>query len=199
MNLNLKSGILTILTLICLTVVSSCKKDDDNDPITPPDPCANVTCLNGGTCLNGTCSCPDGYTGSACEDQVTPTKIRITKIVVTKFPATSGSGAGWDLTSGPDIFPEIKKGSTIIWSSSTFSQNANPSLDYEFIPAPQIDINYPNDQYTISLFDYDDLDPNDFMGGIYFTPYSSSNDFPSTLIIDGGGDVAFTIYVTYIW
>lgn len=31
------------------------------------DECENITCKNGGACVNGTCSCPTGYTGSRCE------------------------------------------------------------------------------------------------------------------------------------
>jgi len=30
------------------------------------DPCKDVTCLNGGTCLEGTCECPTGYEGTDC-------------------------------------------------------------------------------------------------------------------------------------
>ncbi|CAB4012859.1 fibropellin-1 isoform X4 [Paramuricea clavata] len=29
--------------------------------------CTNVTCLNGGICMNGTCSCHSGFTGSRCD------------------------------------------------------------------------------------------------------------------------------------
>ena len=31
-----------------------------------PDPCKDVTCLNGGTCATGTCTCPTGYEGTDC-------------------------------------------------------------------------------------------------------------------------------------
>lgn len=34
------------------------------------DPCDDVNCLNGGTCDDGTCLCPDGYLGVNCE--ITP-------------------------------------------------------------------------------------------------------------------------------
>jgi PKD repeat protein len=43
---------------------SGCGKDEENK-------CANVSCLNGGTCNNGACQCPTGFTGSRCETPAT--------------------------------------------------------------------------------------------------------------------------------
>jgi hypothetical protein len=34
------------------------------------DPCDEVNCLNGGTCADGTCVCPEGFTGVSCETAV---------------------------------------------------------------------------------------------------------------------------------
>jgi hypothetical protein len=53
---------LSKLTLMLMTfgviAIASCKKEED--------PCDNVTCLNGGTCNDGTCACAAGYEGSTC-------------------------------------------------------------------------------------------------------------------------------------
>ncbi len=166
-------------------------------PPTPPDPCLNVTCLNGGYCSNGQCVCPQGYTGSNCSVQVTPTQMRITKIEVIRFPATNG-GAGWDLTSGPDIYPLINLNGTTIWDSPNYTENANPNSVYTFTPNPAIAIS-PVNQYSIILYDYDDLDADDFMGGINFVPYSSTGGFPTTRVVDAGGSVAFRLTFSYSW
>jgi hypothetical protein len=50
-----------ILGLSATLAMSGCKKDD---------PCDDVTCLNGGTCNDGTCSCQSGYEGSTCGTEV---------------------------------------------------------------------------------------------------------------------------------
>ncbi|MBS1773217.1 MAG: calcium-binding EGF-like domain-containing protein [Bacteroidetes bacterium] len=34
------------------------------------DACKNVVCNNGGTCVNGTCSCPTGFYGATCDSLV---------------------------------------------------------------------------------------------------------------------------------
>lgn len=49
--------ILTSTFLLLLSVLFSCT----------PDPCKDVNCQNGGTCIEGECACPAGYTGDNCE------------------------------------------------------------------------------------------------------------------------------------
>jgi hypothetical protein len=55
----MKNILILILSLILL---SACHKD----------PCAETQCFNGGFCLDGYCSCPDGYVGKNCETYVPP-------------------------------------------------------------------------------------------------------------------------------
>jgi PKD repeat protein len=187
---------------VTLTAFSKKEKKEDNATLTvtieAEDPCANITCLNGGYCANGSCVCHNGYNGSDCSSQVTPSKLILSKIQIIKFPSTD-NGAGWDLTSGADIYPELSLGSTIVWSSQTFYENADPSNVYEFDVNPTFDLTSPTSQYSISLYDYDDTSADDFMGGINFSPYSATNGFPSIIELDAGGDVAFRIYVSYAW
>lgn len=47
-------------------VTNSCRQDP---PV--PGPCDAVVCENGGTCDNGTCVCPTGYSGPRCETYYT--------------------------------------------------------------------------------------------------------------------------------
>lgn len=48
-----------ILLLFTFTTVvyTACNKDE----------CKDVQCLNGGSCADGNCNCPDGYSGTNCE------------------------------------------------------------------------------------------------------------------------------------
>lgn len=182
----------TFLTITCF----SCSKDDGTGG--GSDPCAQVVCQNGGYCANGQCVCPAGYTGADCSQQVTPSRIRITQIDVSRFPATDG-GAGWDLTSGCDIYPTFSDANNTIWDSPTFFQNADPNSSYTFTPSNPIEITNVFGQYILRLYDYDDFDADDYMGGVSFNLYSSSGGFPNIIYLDGGGAVAFTIYVEYLF
>ena len=58
-----KQNLINVLASAALVValafgVQSCKKDD---------PCDGIDCQNGGSCSDGSCSCPTGYEGSLCE------------------------------------------------------------------------------------------------------------------------------------
>lgn len=192
----MKSKVLFVFSvlgiLLSVTLLDSCKEKET-------DPCDNVTCLNGGYCANGDCVCPQGYGGSDCSQQIIPSKIRISKIEVTKFPATDNDGAGWDVASGPDIQPEILLAGNTIWKSNEYYQNADPSQNYSFELNPVVDLTNPQSQYSIRLYDYDDFSVSDFMGGINFVPYSNTNGFPTVIDLDAGGAVTFKLYVTYVW
>lgn len=50
-----------LVVALSSTVLTSCKEDD---------PCEGVSCLNGGTCANGTCDCDAGFEGSDCGTQM---------------------------------------------------------------------------------------------------------------------------------
>jgi hypothetical protein len=185
-----------IIFSISLIAVSSCSKDEDTD-----NPCASVTCENGGTCVNGSCDCPAGYGGNRCQTQKTPSKIRITKIQTTGFPSTDSGGAGWDLTSGADLTLLISDASSnTIWESDVYYEDASPSITYEFIPNPPLLLS-PNTNYNMEVYDYDDFDPDDYMDGIIFSiNFPNTSNFPSQIIFNPSGSfTSYRLYVEYIF
>lgn len=174
--------------LIFALTLFTCNKEDD--------PCSGITCENGGVCINGACDCPERYTGPDCSDQVTPVRIIIKNITVENFPPTEPNGAGWDLLDGADIYIQVYKGNAEIYTSPTFYEDANPNLRYTFVPSNFLSFDAPKDRYSILLYDYDDFDADDFMGGIEFTPYDNQNGFPATLSVELG-QIKFEMEVEY--
>ena len=166
----------------------TCQKDD---------PCSNIICLNDGFCANGICNCKEGYTGSDCSQEKTPSSITITAVTVTKWPATASGGGGWDLFDGPDLTFTIGKGGSEIYRSNIFYEDAVQGQQYTF--DVNIKLDSPNSEHSILLYDYDDnITANDFMGGIGFIPYTSGGKFPEVRILDvNASGVAFELDFSY--
>lgn len=66
---NMKKTMAMILTtvitagLFSAVLFTACTKSS-------PNPCSGVACYNGGACVNGTCSCTTGWTGTNCQTAV---------------------------------------------------------------------------------------------------------------------------------
>jgi hypothetical protein len=184
------------------------------------DPCDDTVCLNGGACSDGTCVCPDGFTGENCQTTVSnnggnnggnnigpDVQIRITGITASGFPTTN-NGSNWDYyTNGctecnlPDPTWKIVQtsgGGTfngVGYASNTIGVavfNSNNGLP--------IVIELPNQIIGFELWDadmsFDDTSP-DLMIGTQFNLYQSAlnSGFPSTLIIGTNGS-SFQISLT---
>jgi hypothetical protein len=56
----MKNVFLVLFSAILLCIISSCNSDSSNS-------CDTVVCQNGGTCDDGSCECPTGFSGTNCE------------------------------------------------------------------------------------------------------------------------------------
>jgi len=199
-----------ILALGITVGLSGCKKDSDSDP------CDGVSCLNGGTCNDGSCACPAGYFGSNCASLDLNVSITIKSIVISNYPQTFNGNAWDDPILGTSTPPDIQwiftrpNGNSIYGS---YALNANgTAITYPessdglpfTILSPDVD-----EVNTLSIYDVDDIDSsdlgsaNDFMGGYDWVPDTfiddAGNSFPSTIVIGADGGLQFTLEVTYQW
>tara|TARA_Y100000589_G_scaffold96395_1_gene90974 strand:+ start:160 stop:750 length:591 start_codon:yes stop_codon:yes gene_type:complete len=192
----------TFSILIIILLTFGCKKDA----------CESVICVNGGDCLHGSCYCPTGYYGSDCSQQFTPNIIIIDSLVVTNFPFYDSSNLYWDEATDtfPDLFPEIilYSGTDTAYWSYRINFNSDTNKNHTFTPFDEpedvvYDFTKPTNKYRFNLWDYDNSSSigdytDDLMGQIDFTPYNSSNKFPSVIRLDSAG-LSTDIYISYIW
>lgn len=168
--------------------ISGCSSDSDSSTSTPTP-------------------CPQGYNGTNCNTQITPSKILITKIRVKLFPNVDSSGNNWDLGGLPDIYPSLSiingPSSTIIYNGEMYFQDVTStgSNYFDFIPTNPIEITQVNSSYVLSLLDYDgSLSNYNFMGTVAFYPYQSNNNFPTTITItDNSIPLRYELTLSYIW
>lgn len=96
----LLSSIATVL-VFSATLYSSCTKSIE-------DECDNVTCKNGGTCVNGTCKCPADYTGTYCETL----KCEANKTAKVRFINKTGTSLTYNVEWDGSIITTIGPGAT---------------------------------------------------------------------------------------
>ena len=99
-----------------ITFGSGCSPEELNHP------CDDVSCANGGTCVNGFCDCPDGFDGEMCLELVAPGAAWITGIEASNYPVFRDD-LPWDNgAKQPDCWPDFAI--RIIWPWSRPFANA---------------------------------------------------------------------------
>jgi hypothetical protein len=191
------------VVLICLIPFLNCSSNSDAEN------CSTIVCQNGGTFSNCECNCPQGYSGVNCSNQVTPSRISITKVIVKSFPNTDLSGGFWDPTIPtaddglPDIYITFQNSDlNVIYDSPTFFGNAisDGSTFYEFTLNPPLVITNYSNPYLVSIWDYDVNNADDFMTSEGFFIYNSTGGFPETLtVLDTSEPILVDITLTYQW
>jgi hypothetical protein len=192
----MKSLLYVLLPIFLALTFNACEKDP-----ALTDPCYNITCFNDGVCANGLCNCPDGYSGSDCSVELTPVSMTITRIEVTNYPATKSSGAGWDPSSGADPFVVFHSGTGTTYTANDFASSYFTDVtgqDLTFTTGLPITVPSLSSNWSLDMWDYDSIvgDPDDLMAGVFFTPISQANGFPSSIDLNATGFSA-TLYVTW--
>lgn len=179
-NFALRSAFVLVMFFAFL----GCSSDDDSD---------------------STPTCPAGYTGSSCQIQLTPTKIKITKVVIKTFPLLNPDGDTWDNgedTSGsnPDLFFVLSKipgGGFYVENN----YNIDSFLDDTFVMSTPIQITDINATFSLDLWDYDGgaVADSEFIETVYFTIYNDGDGFPASVVTTTSGNLVVEFFLTYEW
>lgn len=180
---------LLFFSLLCSLSLFTCGDDD---------PCEGIDCGIYGRCVNGVCECEPGYGGADCSTALMPTSMTVTNSELLSWPATDSNGAGWDLTTAPDVYMVVfdNDTNTELFRGNFFA-NATPPRSY----SQNITIPDPGNELTFGLYDSDDFDADDYMGGIIVTlgEYGRNRGFPDIIDLDlsATNDLRIEISVEY--
>lgn len=159
------------------------------------DKCRNVDCVNG-TCDEGECLCDERWNGTNCDEQITPTSIKIIEFNVKQHPETRPNGGQWDLISDAELMISLWQNNEIIYSSGYYT-NVSEFAAYPFIPMEELAINDLGSVLTIELLDFDDILDQEIMSTNDFEIYSSTNKFPTSIVIDDSNGTEVEVALEY--
>lgn len=162
------------------------------------DKCESTICNNGAICEDGKCICPTGYTGPACEQRLVPTSISIKSISVNNYPLTTSMGESWDSDGDADLYLVLSRYWDPIESNTEETINDAVNLPVTW-NTPSFIIPRIIDFYCIELYDKDELDEDELIGGMCFEPFKESNTgFPETIdLVDFDSTLSFRLSVEY--
>lgn len=132
--------------------------------------------------------------------------VKITRIVVNEYPLTNGA-VPWDdpfigSATGPDVSWKIT-GPQTISSGVYFDDTDGDTLIFNISSSVYLD--KPSEQYTIQLWDIDDLDgsdlgsSDDLMKSLTFTPWRSEEDEDRDAIIVYDNNAEIIIDIEYLY
>ncbi|WP_417601275.1 hypothetical protein [Owenweeksia hongkongensis] len=163
-----------IFTLFTLTLLIVCCTKKDSNSNADESGCVyktidgqricycggTVVCQNGGECNDGTCDCPEGFYGEACELHIKPDSLTISKLTVNRFYPTN-NGLPWDPdSSGADIYITVHIGSFgLPYHTTDTVSDADPNTEYEFDINPPITLRDVEASIRLQLFDADPGSP----------------------------------------
>lgn len=151
-------------------------------------------------------SCPEGYTGDNCDQEIKPKGVTLLSLHLTRTSAQTPDSTDWDENvlpqfKYPDVFLVVRSDSEVLWTSSYYFDDVQPGDDKVFnIPLPGIDLD-PDQTYYVDAFDRDGAgtaQENDFMGGVSGKFYQPGAGFPTTLTLDCSNcEIAYEATVAY--
>ena len=97
------------------------------------------------------------------------------------------------------LFFKIQCNGTEVYSSRLNPIDDFTGTSFTWTITGNLNLDFPADQYSISLHDFDFPDSDDLIGGVNFTPFIEANGRPGTISLDCTGcEVVFRFDVEYV-
>ncbi len=191
----MKSLIVTLLNGLLLVVLFNLP-GCQSDPVFS-DPCDQSICLNGGTCSDGYCNCPEGFTGADCSDRQTPKALIVNSLRLPSFPELAPDQKPWDFSGGPDLkLVWYVEDELLVELEATHPDAVNGSSN-TFILPENFRLEQPEALHTIFVYDKDGKGKHQLMGLLAFQPYAPDNGFPHHLVVEKDPQLQLEMELSY--
>lgn len=138
-----------------------------------------------------TCDCKPGYIGPKCEFESAPNGMSITSVRVRKYP-TLNNGASWDtFSSYADPYFIVYNSNGVKLFESAYYEEVPPTTSFSWLT--NIEVN-PLLEAKLVLYDYDSGATNSIISTVFFKPYETGFNFPTTKTFDQNGLIIDIFY-----
>jgi len=106
---------------------------------------------------------------TSCEEpELSPRMVKITGITIYSFPMTASNGTSWDYASGTDLYIDWIQGDEKKSPTQHYIDVTNNSLPLNYELANDYMFNDLTTPVILKLYDFDDIDANDFISQVSF-------------------------------
>lgn len=151
-----------------------------------------MLCIGVLSCKKEDKVCPQNYTGSNCDKEVAPVRVRITRVQFTNFPGTN-DGKQWDINSvWPEPYFQISDLSGTIFQSEYLDEKQPGTISQWNVDITVI----PSNPYVILFYDEDGA-VDDYIDGWELQYYIQGQGFPDRYTFTGERGSQISVWVVY--
>lgn len=144
------------------------------------------------SCKKEAQECPKNYTGSNCDQEVKPGRVRITRIQLTNYPAKN-NGAQWDVNSiWADPYFQISDLNGVVFESGYLDEKQPASISQWDVDLVLV----PDSPVVIVFYDEDGSSDTHIDSSVLYY-YIEGRGFPDRYTFDGIDGSQISVFVTY--
>lgn len=122
---------------------------------------------------------------------------KITSIKLNQIPFVDNTGSSWDTSSGPDLFYKLTDvGSNVYSTGSQFDDLTSSELPLLWNFQQAFQITNLNTTFFVQFYDHDDLDPDDYIGGVGFNASLYTDTYPTSIPLTYNG---ISVIINGVW
>lgn len=106
----------------------------------------------------------------SCRREEVLNNAQVNQIRLDYFSEVTDEGENWDIfTNYPDIFVKVFRGNQLVYTSPYYDECQNQNV-YTYNQGMPLYLEFPNETYSVAIYDYDSTSEDEFMGGFEFKP-----------------------------
>ncbi len=150
-----------------------------------------------GVLLFTSCQKEDVKPTNTTPEKPSYSNFKITSIKLAQLPFVDNSGSSWDISSGPDLYYKLTDvNSTVYSTGSQFDDLTSPELPLIWNFQQTLQITNLNTTFFVQFYDHDDIDSDDYIGGVGFKAGLYTDTYPTSIPLSYNG---INVVINGVW